>query len=209
MRTGTRRAKLALLSVMAVTATVAAMAAPAQAAVGCGTRTTTTPFSRFGDANKYFFAPNGGFESGSASWSLSGGSVVSGNESFYLHAGTDRYALNLPTGSVASSAFMCITKDDPSVRFVARATGSPYTSLNVSATLRNSQGTTQSVYLGQLSASSFGSWGASPIYSYSVQLNMPWMLINGVAEVSFSFSSQGSAGAWQIDDVYVDPFKGT
>jgi hypothetical protein len=138
-------------------------------------------------------APNGGFESGTASWSLSGGSVVSGNESYYLHATTDRYALNLPVGSVATSGFMCITKDDPSVRFVVRATGGQYNSLNVSATIRNSAGTTQSVYLGQLSAGSFASWVASPIYGYSVQLNMPWMLINGVAEVSFSFSSQGSS----------------
>src|SRR5689334_16902980 len=179
MKAGMRRAKLAILSVIAVTAAAAAMVAPAQAATGCGTRTTTTPFARFGDSNKYFFAPNGGFESGSTSWSLSGGAVVSGNESYYLHGTTDRYALNLPTGAAASSAFMCITQDDPSVRFVVKATGSQYNSLNVSATIRNSAGTTQSVYLGQLSAGSFGSWGASPAYSYSVALNMPWMLING------------------------------
>ena len=209
MRARKQWAKLALLSVMAVLSAVA-IAAPAQAATGCGTRTTTTPFSRFGDANRYFFATNGGFENGTVNWSVTGGgSVVSGNESFYLHATTDRYALNLPTGAVASSGFMCITKDDPAVRFAVKATGSQYNSLSVSATIRNSAGTTQSVYLGQLSSGSYGSWTASPLYSYSVQLNMPWMLINGVAEISFTFSSQGSSGAWQIDDVFVDPFKGT
>ena len=67
----------------------------------------------------------------------------------------------------------------------------------------------QTVYLGQLSAGSFASWTPSSIYSYSVNLNMPGMIVNGVAEISFTFSSQGSSGSWQIDDVYIDPFKGT
>jgi hypothetical protein len=209
MRLGLRWAKLALISAMA---TVAAgmLASTSEAATGCPTRTVTTPFTRFGDANSYFLAPNGGFESGTTSWTLSGGaSVVSGNESYNLHSSSDHSSLSLPTGSVASSSFVCITKDDPSVRFVARATGSVYTSLNVSATIRSSAGTVQSVYLGQLSAGSFGSWTPSSIYSYSVNLNMPGMIINGVAEISFTFSSQGSGGSWQIDDVYIDPFKGT
>lgn len=210
MRLGLRWAKLALMSVMATATATAMLASTAEAATGCGTRTVTTPFSRFGDANGYFLAPNGGFESGTTGWSLSGGAAVaSGNESYYLHSTSDRYALSLPTGAVASSTFVCITKDDPSVRFVARATGSVYNSLNVSATIRSSAGTVQSVYLGQLSAGSFGSWTPSSIYSYSVNLNMPGMIVNGVAEVSFTFSSQGSSGSWQIDDVYIDPFKGT
>jgi hypothetical protein len=100
------------------------------------------------------------------------------------------------------------TQDDPSVRFVVRAVGS-YNTLNVTATIRNSAGTVQSVYLGQLNSGSFANWAPSPIYSYAVNLNMPWMLVNGIAEVSFTFSSQGSAGSWTIDDVFVDPFKGT
>jgi len=208
MRLGLRWAKLAMITVVATVA-AGALASTSQAASGCGTRTVTTPFTRFGDANSYFLAPNGGFESGATGWSLSGGaSATSGNESFYLRASSDRSSLTLPTGSVASSSFVCITKDDPSVRFVARATGS-YNSLNVSATIRNSAGTVQSVYLGQLSSGSFGTWTPSGIYSYAVNLNMPWMLVNGVAEVSFTFSSQGSGGSWQIDDVYIDPFKGT
>jgi hypothetical protein len=209
MRLGLRWAKLALISVMAAAA-AGGLASTSEAATGCGTRTVTTPFSRFGDANSYFLAPNGGFESGATNWSLSGGATVaSGNESFYLRSTSDRYSLSLPTGAVASSSFVCITKDDPSVRFVARATGSIYTSLNVSATIRSSAGTVQTVYLGQLSAGSFASWTPSSIYSYAVNLNMPGMIVNGVAEISFSFSSQGSGGSWQIDDVYIDPFKGT
>jgi len=208
MSLGLRWAKLALLSVMATVA--AGMLAPlSQAATGCGTRTVTTPFTRFGDANSYFLAPNGGFEGGTTGWTLSGGAAVaSGNESYYLRSTSDRYSLSLPTGAVATSSFVCITKDDPSVRFMARATGSNV-SLNVSATIRNSAGTVQSVYLGQLSSGSFASWSPSSIYSYAVNLNMPWMLVNGAAEISFTFSSQGYAGSWQIDDVYIDPFKGT
>jgi len=193
-----------------VTMAVGMLASTSEAASGCPARTVTSPFTRFGDANSYFLAPGGGFESGTTSWTLSGGaSVVSGNESYNLGSTSDRYSLALPTGSVATSSFVCITKDDPSVRFVARATGSVYNSLNVSATIRSSAGTVQTVYLGQLTAGNFASWTPSSIYSYSVNLTMPGMIVNGVSEISFTFSSQGSSGSWQIDDVYVDPFKGT
>ena len=209
MRSAAHSARFAALLIVTALAATGAFVSSAQAATGCGTRTVTTPFSRFGDANGYFLAPNGGFENGSTSWSLSGGaSVISGNESLYLRSASDRSSLKLPTGSVASSSFMCITKDDPSVRFVVRAVGL-YNSLNVTATIRNSAGTVQSVYLGQLSSGSYANWAPSPVYSYAVSLNMPWMLVNGTAEVSFTFSSQGSSGSWLIDDVYVDPFKGT
>jgi hypothetical protein len=34
------------------------------------------------------------------------------------------------------------------------------------------------------------------------------LLTNGTVSVSFRFTAQGDEGAWRIDDVYVDPFKG-
>lgn len=201
--------KFAAALAVAAVAAVGAFASSAAAATGCGTRAVSTPFSRFGDANSYFLASNGGLESGTTGWTLSGGAAaVSGNESFNLHSPADKSSLRLPTGSVASTSFACITKDDPSLRFVAKAVGS-YNSLGVTATIRNSAGTVQSVYLGLLSSGDFATWKPSPIYTYAVNFNMPWMFVNGVAEVSFSFSSQGSSGSWSIDDVYVDPFKGT
>jgi hypothetical protein len=32
-------------------------------------------------------------------------------------------------------------------------------------------------------------------------------LLGGTTNVDFRFSVLGSGGAWQVDDVYVDPFK--
>jgi hypothetical protein len=80
-------------------------ASPAMAGLGLACPDPTTkPFSAWGDYAKYAFAPNGGFESGSGGWTLTGGAkVVSGNESFYVHGARERYSLSLPPGSTAKS----------------------------------------------------------------------------------------------------------
>ena len=64
---------------------------------GCGV--TAPVFLPWGDYSGYYFAPNGGFESGSTSWTLSGGAAVvtQDNEPWYL-AGFGSHALSIPTG---------------------------------------------------------------------------------------------------------------
>src|SRR5690242_21486132 len=69
-----------------------ALCAPAAMASGsllglnndCGS--TSQPFAQFGDSRNYTFGANGGLESGSTGWSLGGGAIVPGNESFYVHS---------------------------------------------------------------------------------------------------------------------------
>src|SRR3954447_16302140 len=56
-------------------------------------------FAPWGDWSTYYFAPNGGFESGTANWSLSGGAAVvtQQNEPWFL-AGFGSHALQLGPG---------------------------------------------------------------------------------------------------------------
>lgn len=187
-------------------------AAPAQAA-GCGARAVSQPFSRFGDQNAYFPATNGGFESGTNGWTVSGGAkAVSGNETYYAGSGRDRKSLLLPVGASATSSWMCITKDDPTVRFFARSTSTSFVNvalLNVEAQILGASGTTVTHYFGMLTPSEFPDWSPSSAYSYGVWLDAPWLYGGGdTVSVRFRFWVQGNGGTWNLDDVYVDPFKG-
>ena len=65
----------------------------------------TQVFLPWGDLKHYYSAPNGGFESGANGWSLSGASVVAGNQP-YFSSGT--HSLSLPSGSRALSPPTCI-----------------------------------------------------------------------------------------------------
>ena len=63
-------------------------------------------FAPWGDSYSYLLASNGGFESGSWGWSLSGGAtVVSGNQPFF---GSGTRSLSLPSGSSAMSPTVCL-----------------------------------------------------------------------------------------------------
>ena len=71
-------------------------------------------FAPWNDPNMYWLAPNGGFEFGSAGWSLGGGAaVVSGNEPFYP---TGSHSLSLPSGSTATSPVTCIGPKQVAIR---------------------------------------------------------------------------------------------
>src|SRR3954469_19241586 len=79
-------------------------AAPASAgllvqnAQDCDSPSTSAVFSPWLDPASYFQAPNGGFEGGSAGWSLGdGASVVNGNNSYNL-SGPGSSSLRLTTG---------------------------------------------------------------------------------------------------------------
>ena len=67
----------------------------------CGTNLPV--FAPWGDYSLYYFAPNGGFESGSDGWTLGGGAAVvsQGNEPWYL-GGAGSHALQIPAGGTAS-----------------------------------------------------------------------------------------------------------
>ena len=73
-------------------------------------------------------APGGGFESGTAGWSLTGGAkIVNGNESFGWFQGSalnGSKSLALPVGATATSPAFCVDETNPHFRFMAKADSS-------------------------------------------------------------------------------------
>ena len=92
----------------------------------CGS--TQAVFAPWGDPNQYYFTNNGGFESGSTGWTLSGGAqVVAGNESFDVHSTSDSHSLLIPAGGSATSPADCFGLTTPGIRFFAMSDSGPAT----------------------------------------------------------------------------------
>jgi hypothetical protein len=152
-------------------------------------------FSQFGDFRWYFLGANGGLENGSNGWALSGGaSVVSGNESYYVHSRSDSHSLSLPDGATATTPLMCMATSSTVLRFFDKGA-----SVRVQVVERNLLG----LVVGIVDVTSFdesSTWQPSP---QVVNLNFLQGVV-GVSSVQLRFTSLG--GASSIDDVYVDPW---
>jgi hypothetical protein len=156
--------------------------APAEAGASCGARTLSQPFAPWLDLRDYFLIPGGDLESASG-WTLGGGArLVSGNEPFKVHGAGDGKSLELPMGAWARSTSTCVDSDEPTMRFFARNTGSPLSTLAVEVRI----------------------WQPSLPVMFKLSLNQ---LLGGTTTVDFRFTTLGLGGDWQVDDVYVDPFK--
>jgi len=185
-----------------VTALVA-LCAPAALASGsllglnndCGS--TSQPFAQFGDDRYYTFGSNGGLENGSTGWTLGGGDIVSGNESYYVHSASDRHSLRLSSGDSALSPKLCMGTTSTVTRFFVRSDDGGR--VRVQVVLKNLLG--QVLGTLQISDVSAGpSWSAGPAI-----LNLDSLLgLIGVSSIQLKFTQL--TGNVQIDDVYVDPW---
>jgi hypothetical protein len=179
--------------------------APAGAGASCGSRDVSQPFAPWLDAGHYFLMPGGDLES-TAGWTLGGGAMlVSGNEPFHVHAAGDSRSLELPTGAWARTPSTCADSDEPTMRFFVRNTGSVLSTLTVEARVRTTLlGLTTQTTLPLAAVLGTQTWQPSLPVIFDLSLNQ---LLGGTTTVDFRFSSVGLGGDWQIDDVYVDPFK--
>src|SRR5439155_27193997 len=76
--------------------------------LGCSTGPSSQVFAPWGDPLSYELAPNGGVESGSTPWSLSGTTrMVADNESFHVGSPSDSRSLELFQGASATSTPTC------------------------------------------------------------------------------------------------------
>jgi hypothetical protein len=196
-------AVLAALAAVALAAAAAVSSAAAGAAtptgLTCSGQTYSQPFLPWLDPANYVPVENGDLESTSG-WELTNGAeLVSGNEPFKVHDSQDRYSLSLPSGSSATTPPLCITLLHPDLRFFAVNTGAFTSTLKVEAitTVGGVQTTTP---IGLLTAG--GSWQPTLPLPFLTNLVSP---LSGT--VSFRFTPVGTLGGWQIDDLYVDPYK--
>lgn len=196
-----RRRRLGIFTL----ALAAAFILPAAASAGCPDRPAEREFARWLDPFNYTLVPGGDFESGATGWKLTGGArIVDGNEPFYLRAARDRRSLYLPAGSSATSPFVCVELLDPVARFVSRNRGSLLGVLTVEALIRTPLGTI--ALPGGVDAVLSG-WHPSLPVLVAGNLVSGLNLRDGTAEVAFRFRTTGLFAAWQVDDVFVDPFR--
>ena len=193
----------AALFISAVPAQAGVLAGSAQ---DCQSQSLYQTFLPWNDLASYELAPDGQFASGGAGWSLSSGAqTVAGGDGYSLNgAAPAANSLSLPAGSSATSPTMCVGISNPDLRFFAVNTGDATSTLNVSVNWIGPNSTQETTQIGAFTAN--GTWEPMPIDPIIVNL-LP-LLPNNMTPVSFTFTPSGSAGAWQIDDVWVDPWGG-
>jgi hypothetical protein len=198
----------AALAAIATVVASAALAAPANAGVltksatDCDAPVTSQPFARWGDGNQYKLVPNGGLEGGASGWTLGGGAkVVAGNETYKVHGTADNYSLELPAGSSATTPTVCVGVDDPTLRFFVRKNSGLLSTMAVSVKVETSLGLVVTLPIG---VDLGGSW--HPSLPMLMVGNLLPLLPGDKTPVQFQFTPL-LGGDWQVDDVYVDPWR--
>lgn len=171
------------------------------ASTGCPTVPTVQAFSPWQDFADYFMAPDGGIENGAEDWDLTdGAAAVEGNETYAIGAAGDHRSLSMPAGSSATTPRICVGIEHRSMRFFVRGTGSGV--VHVDAVYAKRTDKEKSVRLASVAAGE--SWAPSPVIALAVNELAPDYA--NALPVSLRFSAHGE-GSWQIDDVYVDPYR--
>jgi hypothetical protein len=171
-----------------------------KSATNCPQQPLEQPFLPWGDSAAYVLVPQGAVETTSG-WTLKGALRVAGNESFSVHGADDAYSLSVPSGASATTPVQCVGLEHPTLRFFARNTGSPLGLLYVDVLISDNLGLLKSLPLGVVAGGS--SW--APTLPMPVIANLLPLLPGDLTPVRFRFHPVG--GAWQIDDVYVDPYR--
>jgi hypothetical protein len=205
-----RRSLAALAAVTGALALAApsALAGPISANADCTARPPLARvFSPWLDLANYAAAPDGGLESGGSGWALSGGAaVVAGNETYAVGGAGDDQSLSVPSGGSVISAPTCVGLQWPTIRFFTRSSGTGLlSSLRVDVLFEDGlTGGTRALPVGIVSPNS--SW--QPTLPMLMVVNTFGALSrDGMIPVAFRFTPF-LAGRWQIDDLYVDPWRG-
>lgn len=158
----------------------ALFAASAQA---CSYEKSETVFSAYGDPRAYVLVPGGDFGSG-AGWTLEGGATVASG------------ALSLPAGSSAVSPSICISRETPFLRSMARDSGVAGAKLKVEVFYEGLEAAQNRVVAGDKDEA----WDPT----HPLAQNYGLATLGGDSSARVRITAVG--GDWEVDDVYVDPF---
>jgi hypothetical protein len=173
-------------------------ASSAAAAGECGARSTTAAFARWGDSNQYFVADGGTFETGSTPWMTWGSARATLNQSPFGMTGVGHQrSLRLPPWSGAGSPSICVNHNEESVRLSYKAPFAGAT-LEVYIEVANDQGYAATT-----------SYVTAPTRSWDVSqvIDLPNLRdANGQQWITIWIQPLDGYGAWQVDDVMIDPW---
>ncbi len=195
------RLRAGALRIAALTCVVV-FASTGVAFASCPSQPVTTPFTQWGDSSSYFLVPGGSFEGtpDQVGWTLSGASLTPGNEPFYVDASGDSQSLTIAAGGSATSPYFCVDNTMSNLRFFAQE-ATAGSDLQVQVLVQTPNGV-QTYPIADLADGSISSW--APTNPIGDAGNLPdgetW-------SVALEFSVPQSAGSWQIDDVYLDPYR--
>jgi hypothetical protein len=176
----------------------------AQAA--CAPTPTTKAFAAFGDTSDYSLASGGSFETGTAGWTLSGASVVNGNESFKVHGPADAKSLAItPKGNAASAPF-CVAQQHPTFRLFAKRTSGTWGVLNVKLRWTDEASAVHETVVGAVTAGDTA-WHPTVAFNLAPVLGI-WNSSQSLT-ARIVLDPEDAGGAWAVDDVYVDPYSRT
>jgi hypothetical protein len=196
---------VAAVSLLALPVTSAHAGVLVKTTTACDNQSLSQPFQRWADFLNYTLAPNGALEGGTTDWTLAKASVVSGNESFYVHGSSDSKSLYLPAGSTATTRAMCVSVGHLATRFFIKSQDTTLLSLSrleVEVLFEDAGGNVRSLLIGSAAPSS--KWAPTP--PMLVVANLLPLLPGENTPVAFRFTPKGK-GSWWIDDIYVDPHR--
>jgi hypothetical protein len=182
---------------------VGVLASTGVAFAACPAQSLSTPFTDWGDPNSYFLVPGGNFEgtSDQVGWTLSGASLTPGNEPFYVGSSSDSQSLTIAAGGSATSPFFCVDNTMSDLRFFAQE-ATAGSDLQVQALVQTRHHGVITVPVEDLADGSMASWAPTePAGNFGSLPNWDTPM------VALEFSVPQSAGSWQIDDVYLDPYR--
>jgi hypothetical protein len=195
-------AALATASAVLATAGTANAGVVVATAKDCSAQSLSQPFAHWGDTASYTLVDGGDLENGLSGWTASGGAhAVSGNEPWNVGGAGDDQSLSLPAGSSALSAPICVGLEHPTLRFFARKQSGLLSTLAVSVRVTTSLGLVVEVPVGVVLGGS--SW--APSSRELVVANLLPLFPGQYTAVQFRFTPL--LGSWQVDDLYVDPFR--
>jgi hypothetical protein len=187
--------------IAALTCAAVFVSSGAALAAECPSQTGKQKFAKFGDTATYVLVPGGSFEGTPAQvgWTLANATLTSGNEPFYLNSASDSQSLLIDGGGSATSPVFCVDRTMPTMRFFVRQTASG-SDLKVQGLVQTPRGPL-ALTVADLADGSEPGWT-------SVQINIPTNRIpKGLSiPAALRFVVPGS-GSWQLDDVYVDPYR--
>jgi hypothetical protein len=195
------RFRRACIAIAALTC-VAVFASTGVALASCPAPPVSTPFSQWGDSSDYFLVPGGSFEgtADQVGWTLSNASLAAGNEPFNVNAADDQQSLTINGGGSATSPYFCADDTMSSLRFFAQQAAAG-TDLKVDALVQTSNGVIV-VPVADLADGSFSSWAPTDPLTGGGKLPDGSSVM-----VALRFEAPSSDGSWQIDDIYVDPYR--
>jgi hypothetical protein len=172
-----------------------------QSAGPCPAYPSSKVFSKWLDGTNYTLAPGGAFESASGLTFTGGAKIVSGNESSYVHGTGDKNSVLIPQGGTVTTGPICVGLDKPTIRFFAkRPSFSLLPLLTVEGVFTTKAGTTASLPMVGV-----------PLAGNSWSLQLPFVTTGALLELGdttmMRFRIRAVTGSWQVDDLYVDPWR--